>query len=130
MHAVVIGVGARRILAIVGVVRLRAASIIGTRRNARGYVLIYRDDEVQSAYVLVSNADRFIEAQLSLNFEIHLLGIRVLHLPVHRREVEQHVGRKRESTQDVGKYRSSGLSRRKVDADLTQLRYIGGVARR
>src|SRR5215813_3029769 len=56
VQAIVVGVRQRRILAVVGVVRIRAASVVIPGCGAGGHILIDGNDEPKSAQMLVSGA--------------------------------------------------------------------------
>src|SRR3954447_21819960 len=66
MQAVIVRVRERRVLVVVRVRRVRAAAIVGSARNARGHVLVDRDDEPQAAEILVAETDGPARADLLL----------------------------------------------------------------
>ena len=60
MQAVVVRIGERRILAVVAVVRIRTASIVVPGGDAGRHILIDRNNQMQSAHVLVADAQRVV----------------------------------------------------------------------
>ena len=56
---------------------------------------------MQTAQVLIAGAERFVVAELALDFKVGLFGIRILHVAVHRGEVEQDAGRQRQAAEDI-----------------------------
>ena len=89
MQGVVVGIGARRVLAVIGIVGIGPAPIVVARCRARRNVLIDRNDQVKPTQVMVADAHRSMLADLLLDFETGLLRIGVLNGPVHRRETDQ-----------------------------------------
>src|SRR5438552_16387044 len=61
-----------------------------------------------------------MSAKLPFDFEAALLGIRILHVPVHRGEVEPHARRQGYIAEYVGKYWRPSLCRRKTHTDLAE----------
>ena len=57
VQAVVVGLADRRVLAVVRVVRVRPAAVVGARGDAARHVLIHRHQQVQPAQVLIADAD-------------------------------------------------------------------------
>src|SRR5450432_1208389 len=92
MQAVIVGVGQRGILAVVGVVRVGAASVVVPRGRAGGHVLIHGDDKMQPAQMLVAHAQSAALSQLLFDLKTGLLGVGILHVPVHGGEIDQHAG--------------------------------------
>ena len=121
MQAVVMGIGERRILTVVPVVGIRPASIVASGGDTSWNVLIDRDNQMQTAHMLIAHAQRFVAAKLSLDFKVGLLRIRILHVTVHRGEVEQDARWKCQAAEDIRKFRSARLPGRKADADLAEV---------
>src|SRR5947207_15813481 len=103
------GIGERRVLAVVPVVRIRAASVVGSGGDTAWNVLIDGDNQMQTAHMLIAHAQRSVAAKLSLDLDVGLFGIRILHVAVHRREVEQDAGWKCQAAENVRKYRRARL---------------------
>ncbi len=89
MQAVIVGVGQGRVLAIVPVVRIRTASVVIPRRQTGRRIPIDGDDEMQSAQMLVANAQGASLTELPFDLEAALLRVGVLYVPIHGREVSQ-----------------------------------------
>lgn len=105
VESIVVRIGQRRVLAVVAVGEIRAASVVGAGSRATGDVLVHRDDQVQAADVLVADAQRAVAAELLLDLEAALLRISVLHVRIHGGKVEQDAGRQSEAGKDVREYR-------------------------
>ena len=112
VQTIVVGVGQRRILAIVAESRIRPASVVASGGGARGHVLIDGNDEMQPAYMLIANAQSAVRTKLLLDFKAALLRVGVLHVRVHGAEVEQDSRRQRQAAEDVRKHGRSRLRRR------------------
>src|SRR5688572_28697485 len=108
----------RGVLAVIGIVRIWAASIISARRHARRNVLIDGNDEVKPTQMLVAHTDSGSFPKLLLNLKAALLGIRILHLGVHRRKIHEHTGWKPGVRKNVRENRGPGLGRGKTNTDL------------
>src|SRR6516162_7009423 len=76
---------------------------------------------MQAAHMLITKANALAASDLMLDFQATLLGIGILHIALHRAEVEQNPGRKGQTAQDIRKHRRPGLRGRKTDTDLAQL---------
>lgn len=124
MQAVIVRIRERRILAVISVVRVRAASIIASRRCASRDVLVHGNDEMQSAHMLIADGQTAVGAKLPLDFKVPLLRVRILDVRIHRGEIEQHTGGQCQIAENIWKHRRADLSRRKADADLAELRGI------
>ena len=73
--------------------------------------------------MLVSDAQRTPLADLPLDLQASLFGIRILHVPIHRAEVDEHAGRQARAGQDAGKCRCADLRGGEAHADLAE---VGG----
>ena len=119
VEAVVVGLRLGGVLAVVRVGRVRAAAVVVAGRHAARHVLVDGQDEVLPAQVLVADADRGPLAELVLDLEAGLAGVRVLQAAVHGREVDEGRGGD-DLGQDVGEDRGPGLGGRQADPDLAQ----------
>ena len=93
MQPVVVRIRQRGVLAVVAEVGIGAASVVGSGSDAGRHVLINGDDQMQSAQMLVADAQRAARPELLLDLEAALFGVRVLHVRIHGAEVEQDTGR-------------------------------------
>ena len=82
---------------------------------------------MKPAQMMVTDAQGSMVADLLLDFETGLLGICVLNIPVHRREVDQR-DQRHDAAQDVRKCGRPGLSRGEGHPDLTEVIEVGRVA--
>lgn len=78
--------------------------------------------------MLIADAQRAVASQRLPQFEVGLIRIGILHIPVDGGEVQHHARRQR--TRDVGKDRSRGLVGRKGNADLRRSGHRRRVAAR
>ena len=78
--------------------------------------------------MLIADTQRTARAELLLDFETSLLGIGILHVPVHGGEVDQHL--RRQGGEDIGECRSSGLRGRQAYADLAGASEVRRVSAR
>src|SRR6185437_10079933 len=76
----------------------------------------------------IGHADGALLSELLLNFEAALLGIGVLHVPVHRGEIHQYA--RWQIAENIRKDGSARLSRGKARARLRQVREDGCVSAR
>ena len=96
----------------------------------RRHVLIDRHQQVQPADVVISGAHRRALANLLLDLDARLPRIRILQLPIHRRQIRQRDRRRRLAAEHVRKHRRARLRRRQAHVDLTQVREIRRVVGR
>src|SRR5215831_20164429 len=110
----------RRVLTVVPEGRIRPACVAIHRWVARRDILIDGCNQVQSAQMLISDAQRGALAQLVLHFDASLFGVSVLNLTIHSAKVYSRHGR-RYVRQNVRKYGRCWLSWRQADGDLAEL---------
>ena len=89
VQAVIVRVADRRVLAVVGVDRIRPAAVVVAGRHARRHVLVDRHQQVAALQVLIAGADRRALAELLLDLGARLLRLGVLQVAIHRRQVGQ-----------------------------------------
>ena len=118
-----------RVLAVVPVARVGSTAIVRPDGDTRWDVLIDGDDQVQTAHVLIADADRSALTELLLDLDAPLPRIRVPHIGIHRRQVGQRHRCDRRG-QDVREHGRTSLIRGQTDADLAQIGESGRVARR
>ena len=119
----------RRVLAVVRVIGIGPAAVVGARRDTARHVLVDGHQQPFAADVVISGADGAARADLLLDLDAALARVGALQLPVHRRQTWQRAGRYA-AREDRGEDRRRGLCGRQADGDLAQLRYVGRVAGR
>ena len=93
MQTVVLRIGQRFVLAVIGETRIRPASVIGSGRDTSGHILVDGNDQMHAAHMLIANAQGGPFAELLLDFHAALVRVGVLHVRVHGGKVHQHAGR-------------------------------------
>ena len=129
VEAVVGGRGQRRILTVVPVAGIRPASVVRAGGDARRGVVIDRDNQAHAAHVLIADAHRAAPAELLLELDARLTGVRVPHVGIHCGQVRQGNGR-HWGAQDIRECGRARLRGRQADADLTQAGKVYRISRR